>query len=325
MSEVNPPLFLPLQQTYQAADLGRAFRDIVGEGVVAGGDMKVTQRGAGANMSVDVAAGVAWVLGDTATDQPPYRIRNDATVNLAVTAANATNPRKDLVVAEVLDSAFTGSSNLWRLRVIAGTPAGSPAVPTLPATAIPLAVLTIAANDTQVNTADIADARRLAQHLLATQAICVMRKSAAQTAIPRNNETVVSLGVVDLDPLGTMGSVAQNRIIIPYTGWWEVKGRMRAAISTTTATFAHLYMNLVDNNNVILAGDDFAWVPVSGAQNLVQEAQRVVYLTAGQTLGMKAWYNDNGSFTTWEIGQGAGLADTGFAVLSAELKQLALT
>ncbi len=160
MAEVNPPLFLGVQQTYQAADLARPFQDILGEGVIGVSDLAVTQRAAGANMSVDVAAGVAWVKGDTATDQPAYRVRNDAAVNLTVSTANATNPRIDVVVAEVLDAAFTGSSNLWRLRVITGTAAASPAVPTIPATAMPLAQIAVAANATSVVTANISDLRQ---------------------------------------------------------------------------------------------------------------------------------------------------------------------
>lgn len=123
MAEVQPPLFIGVDGEIGADELGLPFRDLVGEGVVGAGDLEVTQRGAGANMSVDVAKGAAWVKGDDNADaQPTYRVRTDATVNLAIAGADATNPRIDRVIAEVLDSAFSGVSLTWRLRIVQGVP-----------------------------------------------------------------------------------------------------------------------------------------------------------------------------------------------------------
>ena len=62
------------------------------EGAVGATDFKVAQRGAGANMSVDVASGGAWVQGDDATRQGLYHQTNDATINVGVTAAHASLP-----------------------------------------------------------------------------------------------------------------------------------------------------------------------------------------------------------------------------------------
>ena len=156
MAEVTPPLFVDSDNAYGADELGLPFRDIVGEGVVEDGDLLVSQRAAGANMSVDVAAGAAWVQGDTDADrQPTYRVYNDATVNLAVTAADPALDRLDLVIAEVLDSAFTGSSKTWRLRIVDGTPAASPAEPALPDTSVKLAVLDIARDIASISRADL--------------------------------------------------------------------------------------------------------------------------------------------------------------------------
>jgi hypothetical protein len=100
------------------------------------------------------------VKGDTTpATQPTYRVRSDAVVNLAIGAANPTNPRIDRVIAEVLDATFTGSQNLWHLRVVAGTPAGSPVAPAEPSTAITLALVSVPANDTTIDNAQITDAR----------------------------------------------------------------------------------------------------------------------------------------------------------------------
>lgn len=159
MAEVTPPLFQTIDSVYTAADLGLPYRDIISEGVVVSTDLAVTERGAGANMSVDVAAGICWVKGDDSALQPIYRCYNDATKNLTVSAADGTNPRIDLVIAEVRDAAFSGVSTDWRLRVVTGTPAGSPSAPSTPNNAIVLARVSVPASDTTISNAQITDYR----------------------------------------------------------------------------------------------------------------------------------------------------------------------
>lgn len=159
MTVITPPLYLNVDSSYGADELGLPYRDFISEGVVGSTDLAVSQRGAGANMSVDVAAGVAWIKGDDATAQPCYRCYNDGTVNLAISTANATNPRIDIVIAEVLDSTFSGASNLWRLRVVTGTAAASPSTPSTPSNAIKLAEISVPASDTTISTAQITDTR----------------------------------------------------------------------------------------------------------------------------------------------------------------------
>lgn len=159
MAVVTPPLFQTLDSVYSGADLGLPYRDLISEGVAGASDLAVTERGAGANMSVDVAAGVAWVRGDDSALQPVYRCYNDGVVNLAIAAADGTNPRIDLVIAEVRDAGFSGVSTDWRLRVVTGTPAASPAAPATPNNAIVLARVSVPANDTAITNSQITDYR----------------------------------------------------------------------------------------------------------------------------------------------------------------------
>ncbi len=160
MAEVTPPLFQTIDGEYTGAHLGLPYRNLTTEGIADAGSLAVSQRAAGANMSVDVAAGAAWVLGDDlAASQPCYRVYNNATVNLAIAAADGTNPRIDRVVAEVRDAAFSGVSTDWRLRVITGTPAGSPSAPAEPNNCLTLATVSVPAGDTTISTAQITDAR----------------------------------------------------------------------------------------------------------------------------------------------------------------------
>lgn len=110
-------------------------------------------------MSVLVASGWAAVIGTTTTNMGAYTIFNDAQATLTITTANPTNPRIDLVCATVRDAFYTGASNDVIFQVVAGTPAGSPVAPALPANSISLATVAVAAAATQINSGDITDTR----------------------------------------------------------------------------------------------------------------------------------------------------------------------
>lgn len=128
-------------------------------GVVNSGDFAVSQRAAGANMSVDVAGGHAWVRGTENQHQGAYHVYNDGTVNLSVAAADATNPRLDLVVVKVEDDFYSGANKTASVTIVTGTPAASPAYPTLPANALVLAAIRVAATASSIGTANITDLR----------------------------------------------------------------------------------------------------------------------------------------------------------------------
>jgi hypothetical protein len=115
-------------------------------------------------MTVNVAAGGCFIRGTASLNQGAYHLWNDATVNLAISPADATNPRRDLVIAVVRDAAYSGASNDARLIVVTGTPAASPVDPSLAShpNALVLARITVAAGDTAINTADITDLRPIA-------------------------------------------------------------------------------------------------------------------------------------------------------------------
>ena len=156
MTERTPPTWLQ-SGSYPAEDDRRFLATIFGdlEGIIKAGDLAVSQRGAGANMSVDVAGGRAIINGDLSTYEGSYFVENRGVTNLAISASDPTNPRIDRVVAEVLNAEYTGASNLWRLRVITGTPAGSPVAPAVPSNAISLATVAVAALASSITNANI--------------------------------------------------------------------------------------------------------------------------------------------------------------------------
>jgi hypothetical protein len=152
-------------------------------GVVGSGDLAVTQRGAGANMSVDVAAGRAVIRSTEASSLAAgaYTFLNDATVNLSISAADATNPRIDLVIAQVRDSNYSGANTDARLAVVTGTPAASPSPPAVPDSCVVLAQVAVAALASSITNANITDKRTFAYALggLAKYAGSTFRPSGA--------------------------------------------------------------------------------------------------------------------------------------------------
>lgn len=136
-------------------------------GVVGAADLTVTQRGAGANMSVDVSVGRAIIRSTEASSLAAgaYTFLNDATVNVVIAAADPTNPRIDLVIAQVRDSNYSGASTDARLTVVTGTPAGVPVTPTVPDSCIVLAQVAVAALAASIVNANITDKRTRAYAL----------------------------------------------------------------------------------------------------------------------------------------------------------------
>ena len=123
-------------------------------GIINTGDLAISQNGT-PNMTVNAASGWAAILGNYQTNMGVYMAYNDATTNLTITTANATNPRIDLVCITVSDAYYTGSVNTGAFNVVAGTPAASPTVPATPTNSIALAQIAVGAGVTSILTANI--------------------------------------------------------------------------------------------------------------------------------------------------------------------------
>lgn len=92
-------------------------------GVLAAGDLKVTQRAAGANKTVDIAAGSGWVQGSHTARQGFYHVVNDAVVNLTIPDNATGNPRLDQIVCRINDTTDGGSvADNAVFEVVPGTP-----------------------------------------------------------------------------------------------------------------------------------------------------------------------------------------------------------
>lgn len=158
---IETPLYMQ-NETYSARADRTFVASLVGEGVVdpGGGALEVTERGAGANNSVDVAAGVACVTGDNQPAQGNYFINITATENVTLSAAPGSDSRIDVIVLRVRDPQAGGDAGDDAiLEVVEGTAAASPTAPATPASAIALAEVLRTVGDTSVTDSMITDVR----------------------------------------------------------------------------------------------------------------------------------------------------------------------
>jgi hypothetical protein len=143
--------------TYTAQELrmfGTGLARIRTNQILTQADFQVTQRGAGANFSVDVAAGIAGVVGDDITNQGLYICWNDATVNVATPSAPGSGTRIHRLVLQVRDKQSNGTYTTYDaiLSVLQDTGSGTPAEPN---SALTLALITIASGQSSVTNANI--------------------------------------------------------------------------------------------------------------------------------------------------------------------------
>jgi hypothetical protein len=110
-------------------------------------------------MTIRVNAGFCIVPNSTANTQGAYRVGTMVSNNLTVATADPTNPRIDLVCVTVSDPGT--SAGFSELQIIAGTPAGSPVAPSLPANSIALANVAVAANASSISSGNITDKRQI--------------------------------------------------------------------------------------------------------------------------------------------------------------------
>jgi hypothetical protein len=156
---------------YGAIDDRRFWGAGAREGVLSGGSYQVTAAGSGLSVSVAASTGDgALVQGDSVTAQGEYFVPpSSGALTVTCAAADATNPRNDLVVLEVKDDAHDASGlNLARVRIVTGTPNGSAGLndapgangtPALPSSCLLLAVVRVTAGLSVLTGANVSDRR----------------------------------------------------------------------------------------------------------------------------------------------------------------------
>jgi hypothetical protein len=158
MTLVSPPSWL--QAGSYPAESDRQIQQALyaTTGIIGTSSLAVTPNSP-AGMSVRVAAGWGAIVGTTQANMGVYTFYNDALTTLTVTTADPTNPRIDRVVVTVRDAYYTGAFNDVIFQVLAGTPAGSPTAPAVPANSISLATIAVGAAVTSITAGNITDTR----------------------------------------------------------------------------------------------------------------------------------------------------------------------
>lgn len=213
--------------------------------------LKVSQRGAGANFSVDIAPGHALIQGDDVTNQGMYLVYVSATENLATPTAPGSGTRVHRVALQVRDKLHNGSYTTYDAIpvLLQDTGTGTPA---LPASAISLGLVSIAAGQASVTNANITDTR-----INATAA------SVLWDPIVASNSTNATTGSATYVTFST--TPIQITFVAPATGsvWVTTIARLEAA--TGTAGFFYTYQ--IRNNN---ASGSIVVNPNDGHANQVQ-------------------------------------------------------
>lgn len=162
------PLFMQ-NEDYTATEFRQLATATLRTGVIDSTDLKVTQRAAGTNMSVDVAAGVGVVAGTDAVGQGVYVCTSTDVVNVTIPdAPSAGNSQITLIVQQVRDDDQNlGPNKDQVITAVSGTPASSPTEPTVPASAQVLAKVTVASGTAAVTNAMITERRFFARRLSA--------------------------------------------------------------------------------------------------------------------------------------------------------------
>lgn len=241
------------------------------QGVVKSTDLAVTQNGT-PNMSVNVAAGAVAIDGTESTTQGFYHFVNDATLNVAIAAANATNPRIDLIVAKVQDAQYSGATNAASIVAVTGTAAASPVAPAAPANSVILAQVAVAALASSITNANITDVRTFA----GPPACRVYRSAVLACSHGTDVTATFDLESFDTDAMHSAVSLT-DRIVFNTAGLYLVDWQVTFAARTD---YRWAYSYVMANNSGIpyLFGSgvgaltDAGWSPQSVGSHVVKVA-----------------------------------------------------
>lgn len=149
--------------------------------------LKVTQRSAGANFSVDINAGAALITGDDAPNQGAYIVRSTAVENKTIPSPPVSGSRTHRVIAKVRDKLHNGTLSDYDLVLEVLEDEGS-GVPDTPDTALSLATVTVAAAQSSVLDTHITDTRPVA--LLGPNRPTMVGSDALRPAVPATPEII---------------------------------------------------------------------------------------------------------------------------------------
>jgi hypothetical protein len=231
-----------------------------GEGVSTYGSFRVSQRGAGVNMSVDVNMDDgAYVRGDAVALQGLYYVSpHSATINEVVTAADATNPRIDQVVLELKDNAHDASgANLVQTRVVAGTATvgatldNRTGAAALPSSALLLADVLVGATVTSISNANIRDRRAFVAGTVPPVLTAVDQVSLSS---PAREGTLDSSAPIDLSQTAALVYVPRRIAAATRIRWHYFQGATALTGNYVLGIYDATGRKIVDTGSVAFTG-----------------------------------------------------------------------
>lgn len=310
---VESPAFANQAKTYPAEQTRRAVlaqfarTGANSPGILAGGifspaDCQLSAPASG--LSVNVGAGEAIIPGTEGGTQGGYYGRVASQTNLAISAANPTNPRIDTVCATVSDSGYTepsgGSGDQWALQVVTGTPtSGATLANLLGAAALPgssllLGYVLVPANATNIVAGDIANAASVAATWMlssvGTQSVARAYRSAVFTS-SGTGWTKVLLDTKSFDPNGNFDVTTNHRYNVPSAGYYQVN----AALDFGYNNNPQIGRVGIYHNGSVAAHSGFEFRNLTTADIINPSVSDIISCAAGDYLEL--WVDDEGTNT----------------------------
>ncbi|MHB8235430.1 MAG: hypothetical protein ACYDHT_12340 [Solirubrobacteraceae bacterium] len=191
-----------------------------------------------------------------------YYCWNSATFNRTITAAGATNPRVDTIVARVKDEAYAGAANEWVIEAVKGaeeagaTLANRKGVAAVPASSLVLAYVLVPANATSIVTADIENVAPL----MVPEAAPPVVTAASNFTAESGRTYLMSAGVVATMPAPVRDFEATfwqgggtGTLKLPSGGFFG--DFVKNASTLTLNEFQHVTIQSDGSNYIITAGE----------------------------------------------------------------------
>jgi hypothetical protein len=241
-----------------------------------GQSFQVTQRGAGANFSVDVSGGFVGIAGGDIANQGKYLVDGIGVVNVPTPAAPGSGTRIHRIIARVRDKQSSGTYTTydWTFELLEDTGGGTPATPV---SALSLAYVTIASGQASVTTANILDDRVQARAAAAWYAEAKFTTTSFSLSSGNSGTGPDWHASVDPHALWTAGS--PGFFTVPFNGKWDLTFEVFMDSATTGALFqAKICRNAAADTSMVGVRSELA-MGSAGVNSL--KAQKRLDLVAG--------------------------------------------